>query len=350
MTGFPLQEILIAASYLLSIAAIGAICGKLFTRFLIPQLKKQGLLSSKIPLHRLKAPIILLFPVILYFVATHFYRPEALKTAPFIGVVQVMLIFAFAWLMTRVTHLIAHLLAMRFDMTVGDNLRARSVHTQITLIRRIVNFIIVLISLAAVFLMFGSLRGLGISLLTSAGVAGIIIGISAQKILGNLMAGIQLVLTQPIRLDDVVVIEGEWGKIEEITLTYIVVHIWDHRRLVIPISYFIEKPIQNWTRTSAELLRTVSFFVDYTVPLEPMRQKFKEILDQSSYWDRKVGVIQLVNCTPETVEMRALMSVPNAPAGWELSCEVREKMIEFIQSSHSSALPKRRADIAVNSR
>lgn len=349
MENFSLKEIIVAAGYLLSIAIVGAGCGKLFTRFLIPWIKGKAFLSNKMPLHRLTAPIILLFPVILYFIATHFYRPEALKTAPFIGVVRVMLVFAFAWLMTRMTHLIAHLLSMRFDMSVGDNLRARSMHTQITLIRRIVNFIIILVALAAVLLMFGSLRGLGISLLTSAGVAGIIIGISAQKILGNLMAGIQLVLTQPIRLDDVVVIEGEWGKIEEITLTYIVVHIWDHRRLVIPISYFIEKPIQNWTRTSAELLRTVSFFVDYTVPLEPMRQKFREILEQSSYWDKKVGVIQLVNCTPETVEMRALMSVPNAPAGWELSCEVREKLLEFIQSVYPSALPKRRADIAINS-
>ena len=343
MEGLSLKEIIFAATYLMAITVSGVVCGHFFMRAFVTWAKRPAVKTYKFPFYRLRAPVILLFPTVFYFIATRFYRPEALKTAPFIGVGKSLLVLALAWLATRAVHISADSLTRRFDVSVGDNLQARRMHTQIIIIRRVVNSIIFLVALAAIFLMSGNLRGVGVSLLTSAGVAGIIIGLSAQRLLANLMAGIQLALTQPIRIDDVVVIEGEWGKIEEITLTYIVVHIWDHRRLVVPISYFIEKPIQNWTRTSADLLRTVSFFLDYTVPVEAIRQKLVEILDKSLHWDKKVGNLQVVNCTPQTV--RALMSVANASAGWELSCEVREKLLDFIQSAYPEALPKSRASI-----
>lgn len=351
MASFAIEQILFAAGYLSAIVIAGVMCGGIFVRILT-YWKKHNLFYwfHKVPVDHLRGPLLLLFPVAFYFLATHFYRPEALQTAPFAGTVRVIMVFAFAWLAARVIHGVANILALQFDVTVGDNLRARRAQTQIFIVRRIINTVIFLIALAVVFLMSNQLRSVGISLLTSAGIAGIILGLSAQRILGNLLAGIQLAITQPIRLDDVVVIEGEWGRIEEITLTYVVVNIWDQRRLVVPISYFIEKPIQNWTCQSADILNTASFFVDYTVPVEILRQKLIEILKESHLWDNRVGILQVVNCAADAMELRALMSTRNASEGWDLRCEVRERMIEFISAQYPDALPKNRAEIQVESK
>ncbi|TAH32492.1 MAG: mechanosensitive ion channel [Alphaproteobacteria bacterium] len=346
-----LEQILFAAAYLAAIVFCGIICGLVFVRILV-SLKKHDLFSwfHKVPVDHLRGPLLLLFPVGAYFIATYFYRPEALKTAPFAGTVKIIMVFAFAWLAARAVHATTNILAMQFDISVGDNLRARRAQTQIFILRRIINAIIFIIALAIVFLMSDSLSKVGVSLLTSAGIAGIILGFAAQRVLGNFLAGIQIALTQPIRLDDVVVIEGEWGRIEEITLTYVVVNIWDQRRLVVPISYFIEKPIQNWTRKSADILNSANFFVDYTVPVPALRDYLIKILQLSPLWDKRVGVLQVVDCTPEAMEIRALMSARNSSEGWDLRCEVREKMIEFITANYPNALPKNRAEIRVESK
>jgi small-conductance mechanosensitive channel len=185
-------------------------------------------------------------------------------------------------------------------------------------------------------------RQLGTAMIASAGVAGIVIGFAAQKSLGTLLAGFQIAMTQPIRIDDVVIVEGEWGKIEEITLTYVVVKIWDLRRLVVPITYFIEKPFQNWTRTSADILGTVFLHVDYGVPVGAVREELTRILAASPNWDHKVNVLQVTDAKERTLELRALASSSDASKSWDLRCEMREKLVAFIQDQYPESLPRLR--------
>jgi len=192
---------------------------------------------------------------------------------------------------------------------------------------------------------FAKVRHIGVSILASAGIVGIVIGFAAQKTLGNFIAGIQIAIAQPIRLDDVVIIEDEWGWIEEITLTFVVVRIWDLRRLVVPISYFLEKPFQNWTRTAADLLGTVFIYTDYTVPVEEIRNELTHILENSPRWDKKVNALQVTNATEKTVELRALMSAADSSIMWDLRCEVREKLLEFLQQRFPECLPRIRIEM-----
>jgi hypothetical protein len=190
-----------------------------------------------------------------------------------------------------------------------------------------------------------SVRQFGTSILASAGIAGIIIGFAAQRSIATLLAGLQIAVTQPIRLDDVVIVENEWGRIEDISLTYVIVRIWDQRRLVVPITYFIEQPFQNWTRSSAEILGTVFFHLDYRAPLDAIRRKLDEILAESPYWDGKVKVLQVTDAKEHTLEVRALASAADASLAWDLRCEVREKLIQFLQEHHPESLPRMRAEL-----
>jgi small-conductance mechanosensitive channel len=201
-----------------------------------------------------------------------------------------------------------------------------------------------ILALAIILMTFEKVRHLGTSILASAGIAGIIIGLAAQQTIATLLAGIQIAITQPIRLDDVVIVEGEWGRIEEITLTYVVVRIWDLRRLVLPITYFLEKPFQNWTRVSAELLGTVFFYVDYTVPVEAIRQELHRIVEGSKFWDQGLCILTVTNATERTVELRALVSAADSSKAWDLRCEVREKLLDFIQKNYPDGLPKVRGE------
>jgi small-conductance mechanosensitive channel len=189
-------------------------------------------------------------------------------------------------------------------------------------------------------MVFQSVRQFGTAMIASAGVAGIIIGFAAQKSLATFLAGLQIAMTQPIRIDDVVIVEGEWGRIEEITLTYVVVCIWDLRRLVVPITYFIEKPFQNWTRTSSDILGTVFLQVDYDVPVEAVRAELTRILEASTLWDRKVNVLQVTESRERTLELRALASASDAGRSFDLRCEVREKLVAFIQKNYPGSLPR----------
>ena len=211
--------------------------------------------------------------------------------------------------------------------------------------RQVVLFVIVILTIAVTLMMFEPLRGIGVSMLASAGIAGLIIGLSAQKVLGNLLAGIQIAITQPIRLDDVVIVENEWGWIEEITLTYVLVKIWDLRRLVVPISYFIEKPFQNWTRTSADILGTVFIYADYTIPIGKLREELTRILQSTDLWDGKVNGLQVTDAKENTLELRALMSAIDSPKAWDLRCLVRERLITFVQEHYPQCLPKYRAEL-----
>ncbi|NQU41574.1 MAG: mechanosensitive ion channel [Lentisphaerae bacterium] len=233
----------------------------------------------------------------------------------------------------------------RYDIAASDNLEARRMYTQIGVMQGIINVGIVLITVSCIIMTFPTLRQIGVSLLASAGVMGIVLGFAAQKTLGNLIAGIQIATTQPIRIDDVLVVEGEWGWVEEITLTYVVVRIWDLRRLILPISYFTENPFQNWTRTSADILGSVFIYADYTVPVEEMRNELTRILESSPHWDKKVDVLQVTNATEKTIEIRALMSAKDSPTAWQLRCEVREKLLLYLQKYYPETLPKLRLEM-----
>ncbi len=249
------------------------------------------------------------------------------------------------WLLIRTTYILNDVVAHHFDVEVKDNLRARKILTQLKVLRRMIIIVIVVIALASMLMAFPKVRQLGTAIFASAGVIGIVVGLAAQKTLGNFIAGLQIAFTQPIRLDDVVIVEGEWGRIEEITLTYVVVRIWDLRRLIVPITYFIEKPFQNWTRISADILGTVFLYVDHTVPTDAIRAELQKILEASELWDRKVSVLQVTNTSERTVELRALMSASDASQAWSLRCEVREKLVDFVGRKYPKALPRLRAEL-----
>lgn len=248
-----------------------------------------------------------------------------------------------AWLLINTTLVGRTLVLRRYDITVADNLRARSMRTQVTMLLRVVWVLICVLAVACMLMTFERIRQLGISLLASAGLIGIVAGFAAQKSLATLVAGIQLAITQPIRLDDVVVIEGEWGRIEEITLTYVVVRIWDERRLVVPISRFLEQPFQNWTRTSAQILGTVFLWTDYTIPIAALRKELKRVVAASPLWDGRVCLLQVTDAGERTLQLRALVSASDSGKCWDLRCDVREKLVDYVQQNHPGALPRLRA-------
>ena len=250
-----------------------------------------------------------------------------------------------AWLIIRFTFVLDDLILSRYEIDMRDNLQARKIQTQLQIFKKIVTVVVVILALAVMLMSFDRVRQLGTSILASAGIIGIIIGLAAQRTIATFLAGLQIAITQPIRVDDVVIVENEWGRIEEITFTYVVVRIWDLRRLVLPITHFIEKPFQNWTRVTADILGTVFLYVDYTVPVQAVREELHRILKSTDFWDGKTGVLQVTNATERTVELRALMSAHDAPTAWSLRCEVREKLIEFIQKNYPDGLPKVRAEI-----
>jgi small-conductance mechanosensitive channel len=203
---------------------------------------------------------------------------------------------------------------------------------------------IVALTLSAALMTFPAVRQYGVSLLASAGVAGIVLGLALQPVLKNLLAGIQLAITQPIRIDDALIVEGEWGNVEEITSTYVVVKLWDWRRMVLPLSYFIEKPFQNWTREGSSLIGSVMIYLDYTVPVAAIRQKVEEIAAASPLWDKQVAGVQVTDFRETVMEVRILVSASNAGRAFDLRCEVREKLIDFIQRDYPGALPRVRAE------
>lgn len=254
----------------------------------------------------------------------------------------VLLIMLGGWLAIRGVGIVREIMINAFDVTVQDNLRARKAHTQIRVVEQILDTVIFVLTLAAVLMTFDQLRHLGASLLASAGVLGIILGFAAQKTIATLFAGIQIAITQPIRVDDVVIVEEEWGWIEEITLTYVVVKIWDLRRLVVPITLFLEKPFQNWTRVSADILGSIFIYADYTTPFDALREELRRICEGSEFWDGKVCGLQVTNAAATNVEIRALISARNSPHAWNLRCLVREKMIVFLQENYPECLPRTR--------
>nr|WP_269326956.1 mechanosensitive ion channel domain-containing protein [Kineosporia mesophila] len=227
-------------------------------------------------------------------------------------------------------------------MDVADNRRIRRLRTQITLVRRVLGVVVVLVGIAAVLMSIPQMRTFGASLLASAGIAGILAGLAAQTTLGNMFAGLQLAFTDAVRIDDVVVIEDEWGWIEEITLTYVVVHLWDERRLVLPTSWFTTNPFQNWTRNEARVLGSVILHLDYATPLTELRHYAQSVIDANPLWDRQAWVLQVADTTETTMVVRVLASAHDGPAAWDLRCDIREALLTWLQKNHPQSLPVQR--------
>ncbi len=253
--------------------------------------------------------------------------------------VNLSAIFASAWTAMTLINGARHWLNEHLDIHQSDNLRARSIRTQLAFIEKVLDLAVLLSAAAAMLYQFSWGRTLGTSLLASAGVASVIVGLAAQRTLANLIAGFQIAFTQPVRIGDAVVIENEWGWVEEITLTYVVVRIWDLRRLVLPITYLLEKPFQNWTRTSGQILGSVMLTVSHRADFERIERRFNELLDQSERWDRDARGLQVVEWNERSVVLRGLMTAKDSPTCWDLRCEIRRGLLEFIAKQHPEALP-----------
>jgi small-conductance mechanosensitive channel len=222
----------------------------------------------------------------------------------------------------------------------ADDLAARRVHTETRVIARILMGIVGFIGVALVLMSFPAVRALGTSLLASAGVAGLIVGLAARPALSNLIAGMQIALSQPIRLDDVVIVEGEWGRIEDIGGTYVVVRIWDERTLVVPLQWFLEHPFQNWTRTSAKITGSVFIWVDYRLPLGPVTAELKRLCSEAKEWDKRICVLEVTDANERAMQLRALVSSADSSQNWDLRCRVRAGLITFIQERYRDCLPQ----------
>lgn len=343
----PWQNALRAALILSVAAAFGSIVHAiLFGAAARIASRTEGDLDERL-LRYARRPTRLILPLIaiqLFFPVLDPFLPQstfaALQHALGLG-----LIAGVAWLLLAVSRVIDDALGLRFRLDVSDNLAARRIHTQARVLRRALTVLIIILTAGVMLMTFPQVRELGASVLASAGLAGIVVGFAAAPILQNLIAGIQIAIAQPIRIDDVVIVEGEWGRIEEFTATYVVVRIWDQRRLIVPLRYFIDHVFQNWTRRDADILGTVFLHVDYTVPVDAVRAELHRLLQLNDKWDRRAWGLAVTDATDRTVELRALMSAADAGSAFDLRCEIRERLIAFIQERYPGALPRHRADL-----
>jgi small-conductance mechanosensitive channel len=274
--------------------------------------------------------------------------PSSWVTDDLLKAKHLLIIACSSWILIEIVRLVKKRILLRFPLDSENNLKYRKLHTQINLLEKVVVFVIVVVTVGLMLMSIDSIKQIGIGILTSAGVLGIIVGLSAQKMVGAILAGVQIAIAQPFRIDDAVVVEGEWGWIEEINLTYVVVRIWDKRRLVLPTTYFLEKPFQNWTRTTADILGTVFIFTDYNISVDVLRKELTRLLNNTDLWDGKVNVIQVTDSKQNYMELRLLVSASSSPRAWDLRVFIREKMIQFLQKNYPDSLPKTRINIENN--
>lgn len=265
---------------------------------------------------------------------------RGMRTAAAVGSIA-----SLTWLLVRLAAGVGDAIIRAHPLDTANNLHARRVHTQAKVLVRTVMVLIVIIGTGAALMTFPNVRQIGASLLASAGVAGLVAGIAARPVLGNLIAGLQIALTQPIRLDDVVVIQGEWGRIEEITGSFVSVRLWDQRRLVVPLQWIIENPFANWTRSSSEIIGTVFLSVDYRTPLAPLREELARLVHAAPEWDGRVQVLQVTDATERTMQLRALVSAADSSLCWDLRCRVREGLIAYLQTHYPQCLPRSRMEL-----
>ncbi len=309
--------------------------------FIENYLKKTGSLPQK---HLLRRKFFLLTWLLFTLFGFKLFQPLVEIPETYLGVIdkswQLLVIIVSTLFFINLVSFLKKILVKKIDITVKDNLEQRKVVTRLDFTERIIFVVLLVIGFSAILLSFEGAKKIGTSLIASAGLAGIIIGFAAQKTIANLIAGFQIAFTQPFRIDDVVIVQGEWGRIEEITLTYVVIRIWDKRRLVVPITYLLENPFQNWTRTEAEILGYVYIYADYSVPLDALREEFHRLVQESELWDGDVAGVQVTNSTEKTQEIRFLVSAADSGKAWDLRCYLREHLIKFIRQNYPESLPK----------
>lgn len=296
-------------------------------------------------LERVKPPLHFLIPLI----GLQIVWRSAPDTLPFGRAVDHLItlgiIAIIVWLGLRFVDAGRQVIFKRHPIQVSDNRTARKIHTQTQVLVHTLSFFVILFGIAAMLMTFPGAKQIGASLLASAGLAGLAVGFAAKPVLGNLIAGLQIAITQPLSLDDVVIVENEWGRIEEITSTYVVIKIWDERRLIVPLQYFIEKPFQNWTRESTQLLGSLFLWVDYAMPLDPLRSELERLCKQApELWDGRVSNIQVTDTSDKAIQLRILVSSSNASNSWDLRCLLREKLVQFIATNHPDYLPQLRTN------
>jgi small-conductance mechanosensitive channel len=258
-----------------------------------------------------------------------------------------LVIAAVTWLGCQCVLALGDAMAIRHPLDIEDNLNARRIQTQVKVLVRCLNVLVLIFGTGLILMSFPAVRQIGASLLASAGLAGLAAGFAAKPVLGNLIAGLQIAISQPIRLDDVVIVEGEWGRIEEISGTYVVVKIWDERRMVVPLAYFIEKPFQNWTRSTSSLIGSVFLWVDYSVPLDALREEAQRVCaDIPQLWDGRVCVLQVTDTSEKSMQLRILLSSADSSRSWDARCHMRERLIHFINNNYPECLPQLRAEIS----
>jgi small-conductance mechanosensitive channel len=259
---------------------------------------------------------------------------------------SILIIGTVAWILFQAVNFGEKVVLASHDITVADNLQARRIYTQVHVFGTVLHVMIAIFTAGCILMLFSEVRHVGTSLLASAGVIGVIAGFAAQKTIANVFAGFQLALAQPIRIDDVVIVEGSfWGRIEEITFTFVVVHIWDDTRMILPLTYFIETPFQNWTRASAQITGSVFVYADYSLPVDKVRPALKEIVEASPLWDRRFWNLQVSDATEKTMQLRVLATAADSSKAWDLRCEIREKLIAYLQREYPESLPRFRADM-----
>ncbi|MCR9142527.1 MAG: mechanosensitive ion channel family protein [bacterium] len=297
-------------------------------------------------------PVRIFLTLVIANIASGYLRLSVPAAATLSGLIGSGLILTVAWLISRSVSILSASLMRSLQeqndsgkgiVDISQELKARGARTQVIVLRRVIQIVVFILAAALILTQFEFLRRIGTSLLASAGVAGVVIGLAAQKTISNILAGIQLALTQPIRIGDTVILEGEWGQIEEINLTYVVLKIWDLRRLIVPVSRVLDAPFQNWTKTSPELLGTIYFYADYSVPIEKLREELQRFVSKRPDWDRQACSVLVTKATEQTVEVRALISAADASDQWNLRCAVREHMIAYLQQLDGGRyLPKTR--------
>jgi small-conductance mechanosensitive channel len=306
--------------------------------------KRQSKVAGALARH-VTLPLLLLLPVFLSRLVRPLLAldPEIAPTLRHAG--TLLLILSFGWLLISLISVLDDYLHERSLSGVHDERRARRVVTRVGILRRVLTAFVVVLTAAGMLVTFPGARTIGTSIFASAGVAGIVLGIAARPAVESLIAGLRVALTEPFQLDDVVIVEGEWGRIEEITSTYVVVRIWDLRRLVVPIGYFLEKPFQTWTRSGTALLAQVTVEVDYSTPVAELREQVGEIVASSSLWDRGSWNLQVVEAGERTMRLRVVASAADSGNAWNLRCEIREKLIAHLQDHYPWALPRLRATL-----
>ncbi|MFC5437891.1 mechanosensitive ion channel family protein [Rhodanobacter umsongensis] len=341
-----LQDVWVRLGLAVVVGLLLAMVFRAAAHAVLRRLSKHHPLASDI-MQRASGPMEWLMPLLTLSVALRVWPASATSTAfaLLLHLLQIALLAVGTWLAVRCIGAFEGAAIRRYPIDVADNLQARRVVTQVRVLGRTADVVVIVIGLSIILLTIPGVRELGASLLASAGVAGLAIGLAAKPVLSNLIAGLQIALTQPIRLDDVVIIEGEWGRIEEITGSYVVVRIWDERRLVVPLNWFIEHPFQNWTRTGSQLIGTVFLMLDYRMPLAPLRDELKRLCRGAPEWDGRVCVLQVTDAGEHAMQLRVLVSSSDSGRGWDLRCHVREGLIAYVQANHPEALPRWRGEL-----